>query len=390
LKVSLLFNPIHLFREDIVTDISTDDTPSRFIKSSHSELPASATNQVLSSLSQRTPDPVFSCSTASPDAGEESVFLHKQNNNKQMRKEKSQATSTDMYEVVTNRIIEKLEQGELSWRKTWSSYGLARNYVSGKTYRGINMLLMNFFSPHSVPYYLTFKQAKNLGGNVKQGAKALPVFYFNVIFKDANDQTISKEQAEAMGDDVKVIKFLKYYNVFNVEDIEGVEFKINDLQLLPHEKIARCEQVWSGYPAAPQYVEKDRSRAYYSPTEDTINMPPIEQFETAEDYYATLFHESIHSTGHPNRLNREGIAQFDRFGSERYSLEELIAELGASFLCGLTGIDREPVIENTAAYIQGWLKKLKDDKQFIFKAAAEAQKAVDYIVSDGFAETAEE
>jgi antirestriction protein ArdC len=355
-----------------------------FIKNSHSAAHHPAIHQVLSSLSQRTPDPVFSCSPAMPGAGEESAFLHKHNN--KMRKEKTQSAAPDMYQAVTNRIIERLEQGELTWRKPWSSYGLARNYVSGKVYRGINMLLMNLFSPHSIPYYLTFKQAQELGGNVKKGAKAQQVFYFNVIFKDANDKTVSKEQAEALGDSVKVIKFLKYYNVFNVEDIEGIEFKIDDLRLLPHEKIERCEQVWNAYPSPPQYVEKDRAGAFYRPSEDILNMPPIEQFETAEDYYATLFHESIHSTGHPKRLNREGVAQFDRFGSERYSLEELVAELGASFLCGLTGIDREPIIENTAAYIQGWLKKLKDDKQFIFKAAAEAQKAVDYIVGDTFDE----
>ena len=156
------------------------------------------------------------------------------------------------------------------------------------------------------------------------------------------------------------------------------------MRLLPHEKIERCEQVWNAYPKPPQCVERDRGRAYYSPEDDLINMPPIEQFETAEAYYATLFHKSIHSTGPTSRLNREGVAQFDKFGSERYSLEELVAELGASFLCGLTGIDHEPIIENTAAYIQDWLKKLKDDKQFIFKAAAEAQKAVDFIVGNTF------
>lgn len=371
-----------------MTNIFNGSLPPIITKISHAAAPLSATDQVLSSLLQRVPDQALYCSTASPGAGEESTFLHKTNSN--MRQRKSQSASPDMYEAVTNRIIERLEQGELTWRKTWSSYGLARNYVSGKVYRGINMLLMNFFSPHTVPYYLTFKQAKDLGGNVKKGAKAQQVFYFNVIFKDANDKTVTQEVAETLGDEVKVIKFLKYYNVFNVEDIEGVEFKIDDLRLLPNEKIARCEQVWNAYPSPPQYVEKDRSGAYYQPQEDFINMPPIEQFESAEAYYATLFHESIHSTGHPNRLNREGVAQFDRFGSERYSLEELIAELGASFLCGLTGIDREPIVENTAAYIQGWLKKLKDDKQFIFKAAADAQKAVDHIVGDAFSDAEEE
>jgi antirestriction protein ArdC len=371
-----------------VTDNSADFFQSNITKVSHSEVSPSATDQGLSSHSLRIPDPVFSCSTASPDAGEESTFLHKKNS--KMRKTTSHTTSPDMYEVVTNRIIERLEQGELTWRKTWSGYGLARNYVSGKEYRGINMLLMNLFSPHTIPCYLTFKQAQDLGGHVKKGAKAQQVFYFNVLFKDANDQTISPEMAATLGDGVKVMKFLKYYNVFNVEDIEGVEFKIDDLRLLPHEKIERCEQVINGYPSPPQYLLKDRGRAYYSPMEDSINMPPIEHHDSAEFYYATFFHELIHSTGHARRLAREEVVTPDRFGSTAYSQEELVAELGASFLCGLTGIDREPVIENAAAYIQGWLKKLRDDKQFIFKAAAAAQKAVDYIVGNAFEEAGEE
>lgn len=306
-----------------------------------------------------------------------------------MRKATTNAPSTDMYEVVTNRIIERLEEGELAWRKTWSGYGLARNYVSGKVYRGINMLWMNFFSPHTIPYYVTYKQAQELGGNVKKGAKAQQVIYFNVLFKDANDQTLSREVAETLGNDVKVLKYLRYYNVFNVEDIEGVDFKINDVRLLPNEKIERCEQVVRGYLSPPQFTFENRGGAYYSPREDCVNIPPIEQHESAEFFYSTFFHELIHSTGHAKRLNREGVAAFDRFGSERYSLEELVAELGASFLCGLTGIDREPVVENTAAYIQGWLKKLKDDKQFIFKAAAEAQKAVDFIVGNAFDDATE-
>ncbi|MBL7814742.1 MAG: DUF1738 domain-containing protein [Saprospiraceae bacterium] len=300
------------------------------------------------------------------------------------------AASVDMYEVVTNRIIERLEAGELSWRKTWSSYGLARNYISKKPYKGINMLIMNFFVSHEIPYYLSYKQAQELGGQVKKGAKSERVYYFNMIFKNGNDEKISHEEAarlEKAGQPVKVMKFLKYYSVFNVADIEGIDFQFEEVKLQPHERIERCEQIITNYPTPPQYVETAKENgAAYSPSLDSITMPSIARFDSAEDYYATLFHESIHSTGHPKRLNREGVANFDKFGSERYSLEELVAELGASFLCGVAGIDRDPIIENAAAYIQGWLKKLKDDKQFIFKAAAEAQKAVDYITRSSFDE----
>lgn len=308
-----------------------------------------------------------------------------------MKATQSKKAAPDMYQVVTDRIIERLESGELSWRKTWSSYGLARNYQSKKAYKGINMLIMNFFVSHEIPYYLTYKQAQEMGGQVKNGAKAERVYYFNMIFKNGNDEKISSEEADRLqlaGQSVKVIKFLKWYNVFNVADIDGIDFQFEEVKLQPHERIERCEQIIANYPNAPKYVETVKENgAGYAPELDCITMPSIERFDSAEDYYATRFHESIHSTGHPKRLNREGVAQFDKFGSERYSLEELIAELGASFLCALTQIDRELVMENAAAYIQGWLKKLKDDKNFIFKAAAEAQKAVDYITRSSFDES---
>lgn len=303
-----------------------------------------------------------------------------------MKKAATKTAAPDMYQVVTNRIVEQLEKGVLPWRKTWSSYGLAKNYVSGKPYKGINMLLMNFFSPHSIPYYLTFKQAKELGGHVKKGAKAQQVIYFNVIFKDENGNKVSKEAAENR-EDVKVMKFLKYFNVFNVEDIEGIDFEFEEIRLLPNERIERCEKIVQCYPSPPEYVEKDRGRAYYQPTEDYVNMPPIEQHDSAEFYYSTFFHELVHSTGHAKRLAREEVTTPNRFGSVPYSQEELVAELGASFLCNIAAIDGDPVFQNSASYIQGWLSKLKDDKQLIFKASAEAQKAVDYILGDDFDDT---
>lgn len=303
-----------------------------------------------------------------------------------MRKAAKKTAAPDMYQVVTDRIIEQLEKGVMPWRKTWSSYGLAKNYVSGKAYKGINMLMMNFFSPHSIPYYLTFKQAKELGGHVKKGSKAQQVIYFNMIFKDENGNKVSKEAAENR-EDVKVMKFLKYFNVFNVEDIVGIDFEFEDLRLLPNERIERCEKIIQGFPSPPDYVEKDKGRAYYHPLEDFINMPPIEQHDSAEFYYSTYFHELIHSTGHAKRLGREEVVTPNRFGSIPYSEEELVAELGASFLRKIADIDSDPIFQNSASYINGWLSKLKDDKKLVFKASAEAQKAVDYILGDNFDDT---
>ncbi len=354
------------------------------IKSSHSNTLSPDKLDAFSSLSQRVPNQVNSCSMASPRTDEENT-ISSQKKQSEMKKAASKNTSPDMYEVITNRIIEQLEKGTLPWRKTWSSYGLAKNYVSNKTYKGINMLMMNFFSPHAIPYYLTYKQAQELGGNVKKGAKAEQVIFFKMLFKDSNDNTISKEAAET-AEGVKVLKFLKYYNVFNVADIEGIEFKFEEVKLKPNEKIERCEQVTTNYPNQPKYAFEDVTGAYYSPSDDFINMPPIEHHDDSEAYYATFFHELIHSTGHAKRLGREEVTNPNKFGSVPYSEEELVAELGASFLCGIAGIDRDPIIENAAAYINGWLGKLKGDKQFIFKAAAEAQKAVDFIIGSTFEE----
>ena len=288
----------------------------------------------------------------------------------------------DLYQQVTNRIITHLEKGEIPWRKTWSGYGLARNLATNHIYTGINMILMNCL-PHPIPYYMSFKQVQEKGGRIKQGAKAELVFYFNILFKDKADNTISKEQAsilERQGAEVKVLKYLKYYNVFNIKDIEGIEYASPDITLQPHEKLERCENIILNMPNAPEMIHQDLSQAYYNKVHDFVNMPEIGQFQSPEEYYVTFFHELAHATGHQKRLNRPGITESEKFGDKKYSEEELIAEMAASFLSAQVSIDYDPIIENTAAYLQGWLKVLKEDKMFIFKVAAEAQKAADYVL----------
>lgn len=288
----------------------------------------------------------------------------------------------DLYQQVTNRIITHLEKGEIPWRKTWSGYGLARNLATNHIYTGINMILMNCL-PYPIPYYMSFKQVQEKGGRIKQGAKAELVFYFNILFKDKTDNTISKEQAsilERQGAEVKVLKYLKYYNVFNIKDIEGIEYASPDITLNSHEKLERCENIILNMPNAPEMIHQDLSQAYYNKVHDFVNMPEIGQFQSPEEYYVTFFHELAHATGHQKRLNRPGITEAEKFGDKKYSEEELIAEMAASFLSAQMSIDYDPIIENTAAYLQGWLKVLKEDKMFIFKVAAEAQKAADYVL----------
>ncbi len=291
--------------------------------------------------------------------------------------------SRDLYREVTDKIIGMIENGVAPWRRTWSTYGLARNYATGHIYTGINLLLMNN-TPHPIPYFMTFNQIQERGAQIRKGAKAQMVIYFNVYYKDANDRNLSKYEAQARaanGEEIQVLKFIKYYNVFNIADIEGMEFEIPEMELKPNEKMEKCEAIIQGMPNRPELRSVDGNRAFYSPMLDFVNMPAIEQFETAEDYYATFFHELTHATGHASRLKREEVMNPQKFGSQPYSREELVAEMGASFLCSSVQIDYDAITENSAAYLAGWLKILKADSKFIFKAAAEAQKAADYILN---------
>jgi antirestriction protein ArdC len=290
-----------------------------------------------------------------------------------------------LYQEVTNRIISLIEQGVAPWRKTWSTYGLARNYISGRLYTGINYLLMNNTS-HPIPYFLTFNQVKELGGKIRKGAEAKMVVYYKVYYKDFKDNTLSPEEASQRrlkGEEIKVLRFLRYYSVFNIEDIEGVELdlnRFNEAKLTDNEKIERCEQIIGNMPKPPVLKHFDSNRAFYSPVDDIINLPRINQFDSSEHYYATYFHELIHSTGHSSRLARSEVMDFSGFGSTPYSKEELVAEMGTSFLCAQTQIDYESIVQNHASYLAGWLKVLKEDPRFIFRVSAESQKAVGYIL----------
>ena len=297
---------------------------------------------------------------------------------------KTDKPKIDLYQLVTDKIMALLEKGVAPWRQTWSSYGLARNYVSGKTYNGINKILLNN-TIHPIPYFLSFKQAKALNGTIKKGAKGEMVFYFNIFYKDANNKTISEEQAKALkaaGQDFKKLSTLRYFHVFNVADIEGIEFKIPEVELKENEQIERCESIIKDMPNRPEIQFNNANEAYYNALQDYINMPDIKQFTSSAEYYTTLFHEAIHSTGHKDRLSRKGIIEPNKFGSIPYSQEELIAEMGAAFLSAEAGINYSEIVENNAAYLQGWLNKLKEDKRFIFETAGRAQQAARYILGN--------
>lgn len=286
----------------------------------------------------------------------------------------------DAYQLITNRIIELMEQGVVPWHKPWRTKDgqVQRNLVSKKPYHGINVMLLGCAGYRS-PWWVSFKQAKELGGNVRKGEKGNLVCFWKWLEVAEEGKDGQKES--------KTIPFLRHYYVFNVEQCEGLEGKIpaydggTDAER-DHRPIKIAERILAGMPDNKPRVDHGFGQACYRPATDTVCMPDRGDFDTAEHYYDTLFHELTHSTGHPSRLAREGITEPVRFGSKTYAREELVAEMGAAFLCGECGIvDR--IIDNSAAYVQSWLQKLKNDKRLVIVAAGQAQKAAGWILGNG-------
>jgi antirestriction protein ArdC len=274
-----------------------------------------------------------------------------------------------VYEIVTEQVIKQLESGVAPWRKPWSAE-LPCNLVSGKAYRGLNTFLLGS-QGYASKYWLTFNQANKLGGHIRKGEHSSLVTFWHIGQE--------KPVRTADGTDKKQTPFLlRYYAVFNVCQTEGIAEKLGlgkSARVVP--SIEACEAIVAGMPNAPARCPSDR--AWYKPSTDTVGMPARALFASSEEFYSTLFHELTHSTGHASRIGREGIEQLNTFASESYSREELVAEMGAAMLCGVTGI-APAVIENTAAYLQNWLERLKSDSRLLVSAASAAQRAADYIL----------
>lgn len=283
-----------------------------------------------------------------------------------------------IYGEVTEKIVSAIEAGAKNWQSPYISRGIAKNYFSGHEYAGINFLLLNFCSK-KVPLYGTFLQIKNAGGYVKAGSKAEKVIFSSMLFKH-NGKTIDIEQAKQLkerGENVDTTFIKKVHSVFSLQDTDGIDYSEAVKGNTDTTPIEAAEAIVRGYKGAPLIISKNQFSAFYRPSQDVVNMPEMKNIKGANEYYSTLFHELVHSTGHKTRLNREGVAKFDSFGSEKYAFEELIAELGAAFLSAKVGIE---LIDNNAAYIGGWSERLKKDNTLIFKAAAAAQKAVEHII----------
>jgi antirestriction protein ArdC len=282
----------------------------------------------------------------------------------------------DVYTRVTNKIVADLEQGVRPWMKPWNASNTAGRITrplrhNGVAYSGINILMLwasSIEQGFAAPIWMTFKQAIELNAHVRKGEKGSLVVYANSITKTEDDGSGNEVERE--------IPFMKGYTVFNVEQIEGLPeryYARPEVTLTTVERIARAEAFFASTRADIRYRG---DRAFYSCDGDYIQMPVIEAFRDAESFYATLAHESTHWTKHPSRLERD----FGRktWGDEGYAREELVAELGAAFLCADLGLTPE-VRDDHASYIASWLTALKNDKRAIFSAAAHAQKAVDFL-----------
>lgn len=279
--------------------------------------------------------------------------------------------SQKTFEVITNQILRKLEEGVVPWHRPWSSpASVPRNLLSKREYRGINFFILSA-AGYASPYWLTFRQAKDRDGHIKKGEKGTPIVFWKWMTMSGDDD----EEGEVIE---KSIPFVRYYTVFNLAQCEGIEAPKEETPTFEWDPIERCESVIKGM-KNPPVISYGHNKNCYIPSLDTIRMINRELFESGEDYYATLFHESIHSCGHESRLNRSTITDICPFGSTNYSREELIAETGCALLCAHTGIENK-TIDNSAAYIGNWLTKLKNDKKLILVAAGQAQKSVDYIL----------
>ena len=272
----------------------------------------------------------------------------------------------DIYAEVTNRIIDQLESGLIPWQKPWIASGNAVSRATGKPYSLLNQMILGRGGE-----YLTFAQCQKEGGKVRKGEKSQMVVFWKFIEQE-DEETHEKKQ----------VPFLRYYNVFHIDQCEGLTAKhMPELPLT-----ARPDEIAENMIAA--YAQRsgvtirhqEGDRAFYQPSTDTVVLPLLAQFAETAEYYSTAFHELTHSTGHASRLDR--LSKTAYFGSEAYSKEELIAEIGAAALVNHAGLETANSFRNSAAYVQSWLKVLKEDKRFIVSAAGKAEKAVELILGN--------
>ena len=271
----------------------------------------------------------------------------------------------DIYQTITDRMISEMEAGVIPWKKPWMATGKAISHTTGKPYSLLNQMLLGKSGE-----WLTFKQVQQEGGSVRKGEKASMVVFWKWIDKE------DEETGE-----IQQVPFLRYYSVFHLDQCEGITAKHSAMVERPAEADATAEAIIADYVSREgvglEYQEGDA--AYYQPSLDRIVLPKLSQFTETAEFYSTAFHEMVHSTGHMKRLAR--LDTTANFGSETYSKEELIAEIGSAALVNHAGLETDKSFRNSAAYVQNWLQVLKDDKRLIVSATGKAEKAVNFILT---------
>lgn len=274
-------------------------------------------------------------------------------------------------DMITERILAKMEQGQIPWRKPWAGSKGAVSHITGKPYSLLNQILLDFGGE-----YITYKQAQAEGGQVKKGAKGIPVVFWKQY-----------EKKDEETGEIEYIPVLRYYTVFNINDVDGIEPKHEPETPVKHANpVDYAEQIIKYYQTRENITihrEEPSSRAFYRPATDEITVPRMEQFADTAEYYSVVFHEMTHSTGAANRLNRKFGKKYSFGADDNYSKEELVAEIGAASLVNHCNLETDESFTNSAAYIQGWSKALKEDTTLIIAAAGKAEKAYQFVL-DGF------
>jgi len=285
--------------------------------------------------------------------------------------------NNDTYELVTSKVLERLEAGIIPWKNPRSGRAIAgqfaQNYITRRAYHGANFWLLNYGTDFRSPYYLSYRQAIDCGGNVRRGEHGLPVIFWR--FFETEDRETGK---------IKIIPMLRHYTVFNLTQCEGVR-QPDPLVLPDFNPIESAQAIVDRMPNPPaiEFGEPQRGGAAgsYSPNRDTVTIPDPRDFCSPENFYSVLYHELGHSCAHRTRLDRmQGDTAWSKFGSLGYALEELVAELTSGYLCATCGIF-DVLEDNTVAYCQSWIRVLKNDKTLFVRAAGKAQHSADYILN---------
>jgi antirestriction protein ArdC len=294
-------------------------------------------------------------------------------------------TNADIYQAVTDRMVAALDAGTVPWTQPWTNAGAPRSLSSRRPYRGVNVLLLGMTAAergYTSPWWGTAKQINLLGGHIRKGQNrdngcgGTTVLLWKTASKRVADDDRPGETRNQR------ILLAREFNVFNAEQTEGLPARFFPKPGAPVDEIADPQGVLDAYLArdgSPSLAYDGGDGAYYHPATDAIHLPPLATYVSAQARYGVAFHEAGHSTGHPSRLDREGIAHIDHFGSGRYAREELVAEMSAALLAAVTGINTAEIFDNSAAYLANWASALKRDPHLIVTAASQAFAAADFV-----------